>query len=101
MVIKVNKPTNQVVVTKRSSQRVYYIMFVSLSSRIMSYSNKLELSYWSYHTGAISKLMIQTQISPCYACSCFLKSNLIHILIENNNISRAIVQHFVINGVLI
>ena len=48
--------------------------------------------------GAISKLMIQTRISPC---SFFLKSNLIHILIDNNKISRPVVQHFVINSVLI
>ena len=63
-------------------QRVYYIMFIIQNNELLQ------------QAGAIRKLMIQTQISPCYA-------NLIHILIHNNKISRAIVQHFVINNVLI
>ena len=98
MVIKVSKPTNQV---------VNYIDFAlcyhskSLLHHVYHPEYRDTPTSWSYHTAAISELMIQTQISPCYACSCFLKSNLIHILIDNSKISRAIVQHFVINSVLI
>ena len=75
-------------------QRVYYIMFIIQNIEILQQAGTIILQ-------AIGELMIQTQISPCYACSCFLKSNLIHILIDNSKISRAIVQHFVINSVLI